>query len=109
MPHCIIEHSKAISPNELLEATHRGLLKSQIFSEEDIKIRTVDFEAFKVIPNNKNFIHVTIKILSGRTLETQKNLSNIVLNELKSLSLANISLTVEILEINNNSYAKHVV
>jgi len=112
MPHCIIEYSKdleeIIKPSQLLTAVYNGALSSKLFKSDDIKSRTLSFEHFQSGTIKSSFVHVTTKILSGRTLEQRVTLSNSIIAELKKLDLTSSSLTVEIVDIEKSSYAKIV-
>ena len=112
MPHCVIEYAseleKEVNPQQLINTVLDGAIKSELFDTNDIKMRTHRFEHFQNGFNNKNFVHVALKILSGRTLEQRANLSQLVLAELANLALKSVSLTVEVVEIERESYAKVV-
>ena len=112
MPHCIIEYSDtlsaAVSPKELLKSVYLGALNSELFIADDIKGRLMPFQHFTSGTLKQNFIHVVVKILSGRTSEQRTALSNSVITELAKLSLPSISLTVEVVEIEKSSYSKVV-
>ena len=112
MPHCIIEYSKEledkIKPIELITKVYQGTLKSNLFKDEDIKTRTIAFENHQTGNKKINFINVTIKILSGRNKELKILLSNSILSEFKTINLKPISITIEICEIDNESYSKLV-
>ncbi len=113
MPHCIIEYSKEIEdkikPIELIKKVYQGALKSNLFKDKDIKIRTISFTDYQTGNKKINFIHVTVKILSGRSQELRALLSNLILNELKNINIKSISITVEICEIENKSYSKIIL
>jgi len=112
MPHCLIEYAKTIStkvtPEQLIDSVYLGTLNSGLFSANDIKTRIIPFDYFTSGVIKQNFIHVTLKILNGRTLEQQKGLSQSVLDELNLLPLSDISLTVEVVEIQKSCYSKTV-
>ena len=113
MPHCIVEYSSdlesRIAITDLMESVFLGALESELFNSSDIKVRAVDFEHFTTGNTHQSFIHITTKILSGRSLEQRKNLSNSILERLNSLSIAgSISITVEVVDIEKESYAKVV-
>ncbi len=108
MPHCIIEHSLTLDPNLLLEAVCKGAIDSALFETSDIKTRTVAYEHFQTNASQRDFVHVVVKILSGRSLDQQTELAQLVLSQLKALALASTSLTVEVVEMQRESYAKHV-
>lgn len=112
MPHCIIEYSDTLEtilcPNELMRSVYLGALSSELFDADDIKTRLVSFQHFASGDIKQDFIHVVLKILSGRSNEQRKALSNSVLTELNRLPLSSISLTVEVVEIEKSSYSKVV-
>lgn len=57
----------------------------------------------------KAFIYVTVKILSGRNLEQKKSLSNLILSQLTTIDFPSTLLTVEVVEIEKESYARVMI
>ncbi|MDO6612336.1 5-carboxymethyl-2-hydroxymuconate Delta-isomerase [Shewanella sp. 1_MG-2023] len=111
MPHCIIEHSTEIDGNLLVPLVHRGALTSNLFDPEgsDIKVRAIAYSHYQTGAVDINFIHVTLKILSGRDVEQKSKLTQLVLAQLKALSIKDCSISVEVDDIDRESYAKVVV
>lgn len=110
MPHIIIEHCESISSAEqLMTVVDKGALCAELFEPNDIKIRAMSFKHHQSGTSSLAFIHVTARILSGRTLAQRQQLSACILDELKALNLREISLTVEVVEIEKQSYAKSVI
>ncbi|RDX39112.1 5-carboxymethyl-2-hydroxymuconate isomerase [Vibrio campbellii] len=111
MPHCIIEHSSPIEPVELNQKVFLGALESNLFEPDgsDIKVRSIAYENYQTGSNKENFIHVSLRILSGRSEQDKLLLSNSVMSKLKSIQLVGASLTVEVVDIDRNSYSKQVV
>jgi len=112
LPHCIIEFSEPLTsrlaPAELLQKVHEGALKSALFQAADIKTRAQSYEHFFSESEQVDFIHVTIRIMAGRTDEQKQHLSASVLNALSDLGLTEISITVEVVDLHNSSYAKYL-
>ncbi|SFC60660.1 5-carboxymethyl-2-hydroxymuconate Delta-isomerase [Pseudoalteromonas denitrificans] len=112
MPHCIVEYSidleRKIEITQLNHAVFNSALKSELFEEQDIKVRAIGYAHFQTGKYRSDFIHVVVKVLNGRTFEQQKNLSALVLQALDNLGVSSISLTVEIVEIEADLYAKLV-
>lgn len=110
MPHCIIEHSSDIQGQALIASVFEGALQSDLFdgSGKDIKVRTQSFENFKTGNQQRAFVHVTLRILSGRNDHQKHTLSHSVLNQLTPLLPTPCSLTVEVVDIDRKSYAKLV-
>lgn len=111
MPHCIIEHSNNIDGKSLVSAVYSGAKCSQLFAVSDIKVRTMSFDVYQAgdgVSVPQSFVHVTTKILSGRSLEQRSELSRWILSELDALTLCDASITVEVVGIETASYAKKV-
>ncbi len=111
MPHCIVEHSSAIDGNTLTALVFTGALQSKLFEADgiDIKIRALPYSNYQTGNEKIDFIHVTLKILSGRSIDQKSMLSQLVLQQLKTLSLINCSITVEVVDIDRASYSKVVL
>lgn len=113
MPHCIIEHSEdiisSVKSQQLIDSVLMGTKKSTLFQLDHIKLRTQSYEYYqKGDVQQAGFIHVTVRILQGRTVEQRQDLSEKVLFELDSLALKDVTMTVEIIEMETASYTKSV-
>ncbi len=110
MPHCIIEYSAnlahTVKPSQLISAVYNGAFNAQLFEEHDIKVRAMCFDDYQSGSVKADFIHVIARILSGRSLEQRQSLSKAILAELKLLNCTATSLTVEVVDIERESYAK---
>lgn len=108
MPHCIIEHSIEIDGNILIPLVHSGAIESGLFEPEgsDIKVRAIAYSNYQTGSVDINFIHVTLKILSGRDLKQKSKLTHLVLQKLETLSMTNCSISVDVEDIERDSYAK---
>ena len=113
MPHLVIEYAEEIiqhsSPQEIMQAAYAGAVKSELFNPSDIKARARSYQNYISGAEHDAFINVTTHILSGRTKEQKKHLSESILNELINLGLANITLTVQTYDIDRDIYAKVIL
>lgn len=113
MPHCIIEYSNGVehqaTPEQLIEKVQQGANYSELFEPEHIKVRAIGYQHSQTGIADKGFVHVTAKILSGRTLSQRQMLSGKILETLQSMSLKELSITVEVVEMERDSYSKHIV
>lgn len=88
MPHLIIEHSFNIKKSAIrsLEQEIQNIMASITegnFDPDQCKTRSNSFDEYfvgKPDQTTSSFLHITIKILSGRTLETRKKLAEKVVN-----------------------------
>ena len=110
MPHCIIEHSPNISPDGLMHAVFNGALHSQLFLPDgaDIKVRAMAYSNFKLGDSKASFVNVMVKILAGRTDEQKQRLSQEIIKKLSGLDHQDISITVEVVDMERQSYQKHL-
>ena len=110
MPHCIIEHSASLNAEPLLKSVFSGAMDSALFEKDgsDIKVRAIAYQRYLSEASTSNFVHVELRILSGRTLEQKQRLSKTVLEQLLTLDFKKCSTTVEVVDIDRASYAKFV-
>ena len=112
MPHCIIEYAKPLEdrldPTKLVQTVYEGAYSSGLFEGPDIKTRAIAYGEYLTGTDKAAFIHVTVKILKGRTDEQKQRLSSTVIKSLISLQLSDISITVDIVDMESKSYAKHL-
>ena len=115
MPHCIIEHSSSIDSKTLIPLVFNASMESSLFEKDgsDIKVRVVPFTHYQTgvlqsAASPADFIHVTLKILSGRNTEQKLMLSKLVLESLTTLTLKGCSTSVEVVDIDRASYSKVV-
>jgi 5-carboxymethyl-2-hydroxymuconate isomerase len=117
MPHCILECSDNIVENvnkkELLLQVNNRLAETGLFNLNDIKSRFVVHEDYFIGDGDvkRAFVTLNVAILSGRSQETRNMISNNCLDFLKSKFIESFkelkfSLTVQISEMDKESYAK---
>ncbi len=113
VPHCIIEYAKDlerdIAPAALLKAVHQGAVTSSLFDESHIKTRMRAAEFYQVGTGELRFIHVTAHILSGRSGEQKAQLSAHILSQLQALPLTAVVITVQICDIESDTYRKSIL
>lgn len=113
MPHCIIEYSRslesAIYTEKLIQAIQEAAISSDLFEASHIRARAMPYDHFISGYQVENFIHITLKILSGRSQQQKKRLSEMVLKALEGMGLHSISLTVEVVEMDKATYSKKIL
>ncbi len=113
MPHCIIEYSSdvadQVSIRELIEATFQGALSSGLFPEYDIKIRAYACLHHQTGSTRDSFVHVAVRLLSGRDDAQKADLSEKVLAQIQPLLPSVESVGVEICDMHRASYRKRVL
>jgi len=113
MPHVIIEHSadvaEQIDIDELIGASHRGALASDLFLEYDIKTRAIGYRQHRTGQTRDSFVHVAVHLLSGRDEAQKAMLSDNILGCIEPLLPQVVSVGVEICDIHRESYSKRVL
>lgn len=107
----MIEHSTRIDGEALVFLVYKGALESNLFEAEgsDIKVRAVPYSNFKTGNVDIDFVHVTLKILSGRSATQKAKLTHLVLAQLNTLQITDCSISVEVADIDRESYAKVIM
>jgi len=110
MPHCVIEYSSPlenqVSEKQLMDLVFEGAVNSQLFDVNSIKCRVIGYQSYLSKAEESDFIHITIRILAGRTIEQKSTLSQYVIQNLAGIGLKDISMTVDICDIETQCYAK---
>lgn len=112
MPHLVIEYPQDRIRSEqletLLDAVHASVVASGLFDESHIRLRTIPFTHYRLAGREEAFIHVQCRIHAGRTEEKKRLLSEAVLAAIRGQRLPLMNITVEVVEMDRESYAKWV-
>ena len=116
MPHVHMEYTNNLpglnADVALIRLNNTLVASGQFAAEYDIKSRAVKVETFKVgtALGERAFVHVKLALLSGRSAEIKKQLSESLLAVVQDLcewpTGVEVQLAVEILDIDRESYAK---
>jgi 5-carboxymethyl-2-hydroxymuconate isomerase len=117
MPHFILEYSdnilEDVQPEDIFQNLHKLLVDNGPFKISAIKSRTIAHKDFYVADGHKSnaFVHLTLSIFKGRDLNVRQTVGNLLLEFLgkefaRSYQQLRCSITVEIREINTDTYFK---
>lgn len=113
MPHVIVEFSEHLAAAEqvapMLDAVHQAVLDTGLFEEEHIKTRAIPVRFYRTGSGTAGFIHAQLRILSGRTGDQKRLLSNAVVAALRDQGWAAQVITAEVVDMDRATYAKHAV
>ncbi|WP_223541602.1 5-carboxymethyl-2-hydroxymuconate Delta-isomerase [Pseudomonas sp. BF-RE-26] len=119
MPHLHMEYTANLTDLNadvaLMRLNNTLVGSGQFATEFDIKSRAVKVETFKVgtALAERAFVHVKLALLSGRSSEIKKQLSESLLAVVQDLcewpSSIEVQLCVEILDIDRDSYSKTAI
>ena len=116
MPHLTVEYSQNLSDfpqAQALSALNAAVTASpEIADEADLKTRVLPVQQFAVgtAPDQRAFVHAQLRLLSGRTPATKKELSDRIAAVLRELTPrpqgVMVQLSVEVVDMDRGSYAK---
>ncbi|MEO0369255.1 MAG: 5-carboxymethyl-2-hydroxymuconate Delta-isomerase [Pseudomonadota bacterium] len=111
MPNFIVEFSapltEQVATDVMIDKVYSGAKASGHFPPEAIKVRTQSRSNYRLHTGQNDFLHVAGHILSGRTDEQKKVISEAILTELKTLPLSSVFVSVEIVDIHRESFVDH--
>jgi 5-carboxymethyl-2-hydroxymuconate isomerase len=112
MPHLNLEYSKNLLLNAqaALLQLNTALIESGQFLEDEIQSRATGFDDFLIgnVGEGRAFIHIKLRILSGRSAEIKKSLAAALVQaiHIDNPAQLNIQIRAEIIDIDRDSYAK---
>lgn len=114
MPHITIEYAQVLD-NEthaprLIDVVHQGAVESGLFPDaHDIKTRAIAYQHTRVGNTTDTFVHVTVRLLSGRNDEQKLKLTSGIVQHIRALNLSANCVTAEAVDMNRAAYAKDVI
>ncbi|WP_223503727.1 5-carboxymethyl-2-hydroxymuconate Delta-isomerase [Pseudomonas sp. BF-R-24] len=119
MPHLHMEYTANLTDLNaevaLMRLNNTLVASGQFAAEFDIKSRAIRVETFKVgtALAERAFVHVKLALLSGRSAQIKKQLSESLLAVVQDVcewpSGVEVQLCVEILDIDRDSYSKTAI
>jgi len=117
MPHIIVEYTPNLPDlpfDAMLAAVTRRLAESpEVEDEADLKARVVRADWFRVglADSRRGFIHVTVRILAGRSEQAKQDFSQRVadgmLEHMPAFATGmTVHLSVEVVDMDRGSYRK---
>lgn len=111
MPHIIVEYAEQLASDTevdaMLQAVHHSVADSGLFEASHIKTRAYPFRNFTHAGGSEPYIHIQARIKSGRDTDNKKRLGETILAGLRGLNIPAAVITVEIIDMDRDSYAKY--
>ena len=111
MPHMIIEFSQELASDKrvgsMMQAVHEAAFSSGLFEQSHIKIRMIPIQYYLTANSRDSFLHAQLRILSGRTPEQKKMLSQAVLASITDQHWPVKRITVEVVDMDRDSYYRY--
>jgi 5-carboxymethyl-2-hydroxymuconate isomerase len=113
MPHFVIEYSSGLESSvdlrEVMEAVYQAGVASAIMKAEDIKVRALPYAHYRLANPSGAFVHVTCRLLAGRTSEQKIRLSELVRARLSQLLRGVYSISVDVVDMDPDAYKKRLL
>ncbi len=110
MPHIIVEYQEALADkikiSEVLQAIHNAISDSGLFKANQIKTRAYPFQDHTNAGEQNPYIHILARIKSGRDADNKQQFSKVILAGLKPLAIPASVITVEVIDMDRESYGK---
>ena len=108
MPHFILECSPAIfrkhDPDMILRLVYETAMETNIFNPRDIKVRIRTDEHFLTGGEQEDYLHVFSWIMSGRTTQQKKTLSDAIVRALEPLYPGLRFIAMNVAEFDKDTY-----
>lgn len=112
MPHIIVEYSEKLLEDAevqtMLQTIHRSIANSGLFKANQIKTRAYPFKEFTNAGESNPYIHIQARIKVGRDADNKKRLGDAILSGFKKLNIQASVITVEVIDMDRDSYGKYV-
>ena len=108
MPHLIIDCSENIldfySENELIQQVHLSAISTELFHQNDLKVRVNVFKKYSTGNKREAFIHVFANIMEGRSMEQKAHLSKTIVGDLALMFPLVLHIGTNVIEFEKASY-----
>ena len=112
MPHIIVEYAENIAGDlqieSILMTIHQSIAESGLFKANQIKSRAYPFKEFTNAGGSDPYIHIQARIKSGRDSDNKKQLAEVILAGLSDLNIPASVITIEVIDMDRDSYSKLV-
>ncbi len=113
MPHCIIEYTRDIEQEvdikHLLDVAFDAVNSAGLFDRASIKARAIGYDMYRSGQSRNDYIHIDLKILSGRTPEQKKALSDHMIDTISPHIGRTKSFTVDVIDMDIVAYGKSIL
>lgn len=108
MPHCIIEYSETIEQHidadTLRDTVFRTVCDSPLFEAHNVRTRLQPYQSFCFGADKSDFIHVTLKIIAGRSDSDKATLCRQVGQAVEQVGVKAMLISCECVDIHASSY-----
>ena len=103
MPHMVLDEQIP----HMIDAVHHAAFSTGLFVETHIRTRAIPVSFYRTGTGYEPFIHAQLRIHSGRDEKQKKDLSRTVLNAILQQGWPASVVTVEVVDMDIDSYSRH--
>ena len=111
MPHIIVEYAKQrindAQVDAMLHTIHHAIAESGLYKPVMIKTRAYAFTKLTNAGGSEPYIHIQARIKATPDVGKKKQLSDVIINGLSTLNIPASVITVEIIDMERESYGKY--
>jgi len=112
MPHFVIEYSRPLESQldlrEVMEVAFNAGVNSGVMKAEDIKVRALPYDHYRLDGSLETFLHVSVYMLAGRTPEQKVHVSTLIRASLADAFPTIGSISIDIRDMDTQAYKKHL-
>lgn len=112
MPHFIFEQGNALHSasdrHDAMQIAGEVGAGTGFIDRADIKLRIITFDDFVHLDGRSSFLHLTVRLLAGRTTDQKHNLSDALRTALDARFPQVGSISIEICDMDPDTYLKRL-
>ncbi len=113
MPHIVIEYSReldsSVAIDALMQTAFDAAVASALMNPEDIKVRALPYAYFRLEGGATSFVHVSCRLLAGRTGEQKARLATQLRQRLSALLPGVHSISIDVIDMDPEAYKKRLL
>lgn len=113
MPHIIVEYARpmeaTLSLTEVMDVAFGAAARSGVMDPADIKVRAIPYDHFRFEGGITSFLHVTLKLLDGRTPAQKEHVALLLRADLAEAFPEVGSISVDIRDMDRMAYKKRLL
>lgn len=113
MPHVVIEYSREIEKKadiaKIMDIAFKATSSTGAINTNDIKVRAIPYDHYKLEPDGAMFVHLTLSLLEGRSDSQKEDISINIREELSGFLPFVTSISIDIRDMNPSAYKKRLL
>jgi len=112
MPHFVIEYSRNIESdydvNEIIDTAFQAGVDCGFMNPDSIQVRAIGYDNFQLKDGLTSFLHLTVALFAGRTLEQKQSFTTLACERLAERFPKIGSISVDMRDMDQQVYRKRL-